>query len=142
MMHSSLYKIVLSLVILAVAVAFGIVIFSSGSQTNQAADTSADLVVQEESKNVSELPPFASGMVDKVEGDRVYFTGGAQGGFVSELQAVVTNDTQIVKQVKTNGILNIENAELSDIQSGDSIVVYYASESQNQFTATKIQVIN
>jgi hypothetical protein len=142
-MHSSLYKFILALVILAVAVAFGVVIFSSGSDNNnQAANTSQDPAVQEESEYSDELPPFASGTVTRVEGDSVYFKGGAQGTSPGDMQAKVTNDTQIVKQVSTNGIINLENVELSEIQAGDSIVVYYGSKSDNQFTANKIQVVN
>lgn len=131
---------------MAVAMAFAVVIFSSGSQdaVNTENNKGAQNTVQEqdEPEYVSEMPPFASGTVDRVDGDRVYFIGGGQGEAVEEVVAVVNTNTKIIDQVNSNGVVSLVDIEVSDIQTGDQIVVYFSTKNENQFIADKIQVID
>lgn len=131
-----LYVIVLLLIIIG---AFWYV-FSLVKPTSQPAvvQSQTDLTDKTNKKvpPPPEIPKFISGTVTRTEKGKVFIQAG--GGE----KTIITNDkTEIVKQVKVDGIFQNLPATFAEIKSLLQIVVFYGENSGSEYTANKIQIL-
>lgn len=88
-------------------------------------------------ENLGVLPDFIMADVVSLEGQLLKVMAGPK-----ESTVFLSQETIIIQQVSSgNGYKNITGS-ISDIKPGQRIVIFYRLNSQNQYMADKVQILN
>lgn len=88
-------------------------------------------------ENLGVLPDFIMADVVSLEGQSLKVMAGPK-----ESTVFLSQETIIIQQVSSgNGYKNITGS-ISDIKPGQRIVIFYRLNSQNQYMADKVQILN
>ncbi len=82
---------------------------------------------------------FVLGRVIRTEASKIYFSASGGGGKT----AIISDSTELKKQVKEAEGVKAVDAQLSDFVKGVNIVVFHTKEPKgNDYRATKVQIID
>lgn len=133
MLETKHKRFILALIILAVLA--GIITFVHNEQKNK----SAEVTVAPE--DFTKLPPFASGKISRIEGNKIYVLGISLNEAEREYEGIVGSETKIAQQQVIRGLPALGYVTMAELKVGQSVTVFFTDRNENTLMLDRIQII-